>query len=155
LDIALGLAEQKPYEPIDRRIPHSVEGAMVIKAGDRLTTEEAMGLSSYYMNAGLLKTVDRYDALSKTVGDADYIYPDSEFFTYYKEGDEKPETVRDPLAFKRRGKMNIPRVKQYIKLGGTTPNDDPKDHEATIERLALGGGTIRGFWKACTRMSYF
>ncbi len=106
------------------------------------------------MNAGLLKTVDRYDALSKTVGDADYIYPESNFFTYYNEGDETPETARDPHAFKRRGKMNVPRVKQYIKRGGTTPNDDPKDYEATIERLALGGGTIRGFWKACTRMSY-
>ena len=45
LDIVLGQAEQKSYETMDRRIPHSVAGATVIRAGDQLTTEEAMGLS--------------------------------------------------------------------------------------------------------------
>src|SRR5271163_82858 len=44
LDIALGNIKQQPYEPIDRRIPHSVEGATVIRIGDRLTQEEAIGL---------------------------------------------------------------------------------------------------------------
>jgi len=156
LDIVLGQAEQKSYEPMDRRIPHSVAGATVIRAGDQVTTEEAMGLSSYYMNAGLLKTIDRFDGLSKTVGDADYHFSESEFFTYFTEGEEeRPEIKRDPLAFKRRGKMNLNLVKSFVKRGGITPTDDPKDLEATAQRLALAGGTIRGFWKACTRMSQF
>jgi hypothetical protein len=154
LDIALGFAEQKSYEPIDRRVPHSVEGATVIRAGDQLTTEEAMGLSLYYMNAGLLKTIDRFDGLSKTVGDANYIYPDSEFFTYFTENDEKPEIIRDRFAFKRKGKIHVAIVKSFVKRGGIIAKDDPKDLEATAQRLALGGGTIRGFWKACTRMSH-
>lgn len=107
------------------------------------------------MNSGILKTIDRFDGLSKTVGDADYIYPESAFFTYYKEGEEQPEIQRDPFAFKRRGKMNVGIMKRYVKRGGITPKDDPKDFEATAQRIALGGGTIRGFWKACTRMSHF
>src|ERR1700738_4459504 len=65
LDIALGQATQEPYEPIDRRVPHSIDGATVIRAGDTLTPEEAMGLSQFYKESGLLKTIDRFDGLNK------------------------------------------------------------------------------------------
>lgn len=154
LDIALGDAVQKPYEPIDRRIPHSIDGATVIRAGDQLTPEEAMGLSSYYKDAGLLKTIDRFDGISKSVGDEDYVNPDSGFWVFSADK-EKPAIARDPFAFKRRGKMNVGIAQSYVKRGGITGKEDPTDLEATMERLALAGGTARGFWKVCTRMSHF
>jgi hypothetical protein len=152
LDIALGNAVQEPYEPIDRRIPHSIDGATIIKAGDQLTPAEAMGLSSYYKMAGLLKLVDRFDGLNKSVGDPDYRNPKSGFWTL---ASDKAESERDPYAFKRRGKMNVNIVESYMKRGLPIPKEDPTDLEATMERLALAGGTARGFWKVCTRMSHF
>jgi len=155
LDIALGQTIQEPYETIDRRIPHSVDGATVILAGDKLTPEEAMGLSTYYKDAGLLKTVDRFDGLSKSVGDEEYYYPESGFWVYNPDKQEKTTLEREKFAFKRRGKMNHGIVSSYIKRGGIVPKEDPTDLEATMERLALGGGTARGFWKACTRMSHY
>jgi hypothetical protein len=154
LDIALGQAEQKPYEPIDRRIPHSVGGATVIRAGDQLTPEEAMGLASFYQAGGLLKTVDRFDGINKSVGDEAYPYPESPFFIYTSDREET-KMERDPHAFKRRGKLNPGIVSQYIKRGGIVGKENPTDMEATMERLALAGGTAWGFWKACTRMSHF
>lgn len=154
LEIALGRATQKPYEPIDRRIPHSVDGATVILAGDQLAPEEAMGLSSYYKNAGLLKTVDRLDGLSKSVGDEDYIWPESGFWVYNSDN-TKATVERAPHSFKRRGRMNVGIVKDFIKRGGNIGKEDPTDLNATMERLALAGGTARGFWKACTRMSHY
>jgi Mitochondrial ribosomal death-associated protein 3 len=156
LDIALGQTEQHPYEKLDPRVAQSVKGAEVIKAGDRLTPEEAMGLSSYYKDCGLLKTVDRYDALSKAVGDEDYHYPISGFWTYNPDREKEVEKItRQAYDFRRRGKLNPGVLKAYVKKGGQVPLEDPTDYEATMERLALGGGTARGFWKACTRMSHF
>lgn len=159
LEIALGQTTQKPYETIDRRIPHSVDGATIIKAGDRLTPEEAMGLSTYYKEAGLLKTVDRFDGLSKSVGDEEYYYPESGFWIYAGdkkgEGEKQQVLEREKFAFKRRGEMNQLIVKKYIERGGIVGKEDPTDLEATMERLTLGGGTARGFWKACTRMSHY
>lgn len=151
LDIALGQAKHESYEPIDRRIAHSVDGAMVILAGDQLTAAEAMGLSAYYKETGLLKTVDRFDGISKTVGDEDYKFIDSNFFTAKTE-DGSPE--RTAFTFRRRGRMKQKRVQDYIAEGGIVPKEDHSDFEATMQRLALGGGTARGFWKACTRMAY-
>jgi Mitochondrial ribosomal death-associated protein 3 len=153
LEIALGLATQESYEQIDRRIPRSVDGATVFLAGDRLTTEEAMGLSSYYKDAGLLKTIDRFDGLSKSVGDEEYYYPESGFWVYNPDN-KGTNLAREPFAFKRRGKMNTDIVKKYIARGGIVGKEDPTDLEATVERLTLGGWTARGFWKACTRMSH-
>jgi len=157
LDVALGVVQQHPYEELDPRVAISVKGAEVIMAGDRLTPEEAMGLSSYYKDAGLLKTVDRYDALSKSVGDEDYHFPRSGFWIYNPDGKEKEEDKihRDPFDFKRRGRLNQSILKSYLRRGGTVPSDDATDYEATMERLALAGGTARGFWKACTRMSHY
>src|SRR5439155_26124599 len=140
---------------IDRRIPHSIDVATVILAGDQLTKEEAMGISSYYKDAGLLKTIDRFDGLSKTVGDEDYRYPESGFWVFDPNAVEKTVVRRSPLDFRRRGKMNMGIVKKYIARGGIVGKEDPSDIEATMERLVLGGGTARGFWKACTRMSHY
>ena len=154
LEIALGQTTQKPYEPIDRRIPHSVDGATVVLAGNQLTPEEAMGISSYYKDAGLLKTVDRFDGLSKSVGDEEYYYPESGFWVYNPDKSQESTKERSPLDFKREGKMNREIVTNYIAKGGIVGKEDPTDFEATMERLALGGGTARGFWKACTRMSH-
>jgi hypothetical protein len=153
LDLALGDATQEPYEEIDRRIPHSIDGATIIRAGDKLTSEEAMGLSQFYKEAGLLKTIDRFDGINKTVGDQEYYYPDSRFFI--EGGKDDGDTRRDPHSFKRRGKMSQGIVSDYLGRGGLANKEDPIDVEATMERLALGGYTARGFWKACTRMSHF
>jgi hypothetical protein len=113
-----------------------------------------MGLSSYYKDCGLLKTVDRYDALSKAVGDEDYHYPVSGFWTYNPDGTKEEDKItRSLYDFRRRGKLNRGVLQAYVKRGGYVPLEDPTDYEATMERLALGGGTARGFWKACTRMS--
>jgi len=159
LEIALGEVEQDPYEPIDRRIPHSIAGATVIRAGDQLTPAEAMGLSSYYREAGLLKVVDRFNGLNKSVGDPDYLNPKSTFWTLSgnkeQSTDKQPASDVDPYGFKRRGRMNPGIVQKYVKRGGPTGKEDPKDIEATMERLAMAGGTARGFWKVCTRMSHF
>lgn len=155
LDIALGHATQKPYEPIDRRIPHSVDGVTVIQAGDQLTPEEAMGLSTFYKNAGLLKTIDRFDGVSKSVGDEDYHNPESWFLLWNNTDGEKPAVTKQPFAWRRRGRMRAQIVASYVNRGGIVVKEDPTDLEATMQRLALAGGTARGFWKACTRMSHY
>jgi hypothetical protein len=155
LDIALGQAEQKPYEPIDRRIPHSVDGATIIRAGDQLTAPEAIGLSAFYQAGGLLKTVDRFDGINKSVGDESYTFSESPFFIYTAERDETHTPIREPHAFRRRGRMHTGVVSSYIKRNGIVGKEDPTDMEATMERLALSGGTAWGFWKTCTRMSHF
>ena len=153
LEIALGQTTQRPYEPIDRRIPYSVDGATVINAGDRLTPDEAMGLSSFYKDAGLLKIIDRFDGLSKSVGDEEYKYRDSKFFVFQGDGEDASAVERAPFAFRRKGRMSTGMVRNYLKRGGIGGKEDPTDFEATMERLALGGGTARGFWRACTRMA--
>jgi hypothetical protein len=152
LEIALGEVEQKPYEKIDSRIPHSIEGATIIRAGDQLTMDEAMGLATYYQKAGLLKTIDRYDGVSKTVGDMNYLETHSKFF----DDSASPSYLEqeDPYRFRRTGKMNVGIVRKYEKRGGITTREDATDVESTVERLALAGGTARGFWKICTRMSH-
>jgi len=154
--MALGQLTLKPYEQVDRRIPHSIDGATIIKAGDKLSPEEAMGLSQYYKEAGLLKIVDRFDGLNKSVGDEEYRYPDSKFWTFNPGNTpDDGQIQRSPYTFKRKTKMNEAIVKDFIKVGGTIVKEDPSDLEATIEKLALGGYTARGFWKACTRMAHF
>jgi hypothetical protein len=156
LDIALGDATQEPYEPIDRRIPHSIDGATVIRAGDTLTPEEAIGLSSFYKDAGLLKIVDRFDAINKSVGDEDYRDPNSRFFVFGGGEEGQADNAESgPLNFKRRGKIRQDLATAFVKRGAYVGKEDPTDIEATMERLALAGGTARGFWKACTRMSHF
>ena len=114
-----------------------------------------MGISSYYKDAGLLKTIDRFDGLSKSVGDEEYYYPESGFWVYNPDKGQETPKQRSPLDFKREGKMNHQIVTNYIAKGGIVGKEDPTDFEATMERLALGGGTARGFWKACMRMSHY
>lgn len=112
-----------------------------------------MGLSSYYKEAGLLKIIDRFDGLSKSVGDEDYRYPDSKFWVFQGENEDGSAVERAPFAFRRKGRMSTGMVHNYLKRGGIAGKEDPTDFEATMERLALGGGTARGFWRACTRMA--
>jgi hypothetical protein len=61
---------------------------------------------------------------------------------------------KGPFAFKRRGKMNVPLTQAYLKRGGHIVREDPTELEVAAERLALAGGNIRKFWKACTRMAH-
>jgi len=147
LDIALGNTKQKPYEPIDRRIPHTVEGATVLRIGDKLTQEEAIGLSFFWQRTGLLKTVDRFDGLTKSVGDEQYRFAQSPFFTGYSH--------KANHSWARTGRLNPSHVKQYLKTATSIPKDDATDIEAVMTRLALGGYTIGGFWKACSRMANY
>jgi Mitochondrial ribosomal death-associated protein 3 len=149
LEIALGEVQQKPYEKIDRRIPHSVAGATIIRPGDQLTLEEAMGLATYYQNTGLLKTVDRFDGVSKSVGDMEYLESHSHFWE-----DDAKSQQGDQFRFRRRGHMNVGMFKKYRRRNGIIGIEDATDVESTMERLAMAGGTARGFWRVCTRMSH-